>query len=93
MLKAEAIDAESISDTAQTIEIPIINRKEKVNNEPEGEMKALVFNTCWKSYYDKGGMVNVQLCIVYLCINDMSGMALNIPGTNHCIYLYSSKEK
>ena len=41
MLKVEATDAESKSDTAQTIEIPIINRKEKVNNEP-GEMKALV---------------------------------------------------
>ena len=42
MLKVEATDAESKSDTAQTIEIPIINRKEKVNNEPEEEMKALV---------------------------------------------------
>ena len=42
MLKVEATDAESKSDTAQTIEIPIINRIEKVNNEPEEEMKALV---------------------------------------------------
>ena len=42
MLKSEDTDAECKSGMAQTIEIPIINRKEKVNNEPEGEMKALV---------------------------------------------------
>ena len=57
------MDTWNEGDMAQTIMIRMINRMEEVNNEAVKEIKASVFNTCEKSYFDKGETENdVALC-------------------------------